>query len=227
MTEASELDGPDVPARAAAARARFRAETPANYRPWLHLATPFVFGGAVIAACISGLEGPALSNMIVVPIMWVVSIASEWRLHRDLLHKRAWPLRILYDLHTVSHHTMYVEGAMAIASPREFRSILFPPWALPLLAVIITPLALGLWRLFGGDVARLFVATAMLYVMVYEALHLTFHLPPGHPLRRVPGIEALSRHHERHHNPRRMQRYNFGVTSALWDRIRGTVANDP
>lgn len=226
MREPSGRDGEALPAHTAAARARYYAELPASYRPWLHLATPFGFGGAVIAGCVACLEGPGLADMAVVPIMWVVAIAAEWRFHRDLLHRRVPPVSILYDYHTVSHHAMYVEGAMAIASPRDFRSILFPVWALPALAVGITPLALVLGAVLGGDVARLLVATSMAYVMVYEALHLMFHLPAGHPLRELPGVEALSRHHARHHDPRRMQRENFGVTSALWDRVRGTVARD-
>ncbi|HEY8377222.1 MAG TPA: hypothetical protein VIK91_12065 [Nannocystis sp.] len=47
-----------------------------------------------------------------------------------------------------------------------------------------------------------------------------------YPLRRRRGIEALARHHERHHDPRRMQRDNTGVTRAPWDGVRGTVARD-
>ena len=164
--------------------------------------------------------------MVVVPAVWVIAVASEWRFHRELLHKRVPPLQLLYDKHTVSHHSMYVEEAMAIASARDFRSILFPAWALPGATFALAPLALGLGLSFGGDVGRLFLATCMLYVMVYEVLHLIYHLQPGHPLRRLPGIEALAQHHAQHHNPQRMQRLNFGVTSALWDRVRGTMARD-
>jgi sterol desaturase/sphingolipid hydroxylase (fatty acid hydroxylase superfamily) len=223
-----EPTGPDRAAAraAAAARARFHADLPASYRPWRHLATPFACGAAVIAACVACLEGPALSDMAIVPVMWIASIAVEWRFHRDWLHKRVPPLQILYDKHTVSHHAIYIEGAMAIGSPRDFRSILFPAYALPGLVLALSPPALALGWCLGGDVGRLFMATSMLYVMVYEALHLIYHLRPEHPLRRLPGIEALARHHARHHNPRQMQRHNFGVTSRLWDHVRGTVAKD-
>jgi len=208
----------------AAARVRYHAGLPRSYGPWRHLATPFVVGGAVIAGCIACLEGPALSDMMVVPAMWLVSIAVEWRFHRDLLHRRVPPFELLYDKHTVSHHSLYVDGAMQIGSARDFRSILFPWWALPALALALSPISLVLGLLFGGDVGRLFLATSMLYVMVYEALHLTYHLRPSHPLWRLPGVEGLARHHARHHDPRRMQRENLGVTSTLWDRVRGTVA---
>ncbi|MFZ6178575.1 sterol desaturase family protein [Nannocystis pusilla] len=224
MDQADALEASEVPPHVAAARARYHAGLPRTYRPWLHLAAPFACGAAVIAGCIACLEGPALSDMAVVPAMWIASIAVEWRFHRDLLHRRVPPLQLLYDKHTVSHHSLYVDGAMQIASARDFRSILFPWWALPALAAALGPPALLLGLVCGGDVGWLLMATGVLYVMVYEAMHLTYHLRPSHPLRRLPGVERLARHHALHHDPRRMQRENLGVTSTLWDRVRGTLA---
>lgn len=209
--------------RALDRRARFLAGLPAGYRPYLHLATPFVVGAAVIAGCIACLEGPGLRDLAAVPCLWVLAIATEWRFHRDWLHRRRAPAQWLYEAHTVSHHALYVEGAMEIAGPREFKAILFPAFAAPLLALLVAPVAWALGQLVGRDFGLLFLAAAMLYLLTYEALHLAFHLPRAHPLRRLPGVEALARHHARHHDPRAMQRGNFGVTSALWDRVRGTV----
>lgn len=222
------MEGPagSIRERARRERARFLAATSAGYRPWLHLATPFVVGAAVIGGCLACLEGPGLKDLAAVPILWIVAIATEWRFHRDWLHRRRRPLQFLYEAHTVSHHAMYVDGAMEIADARELRGILFPPFAAPLLAVLVAPIAWGVAQLAGRDFGLLLLAAAMLYLMTYEALHLAFHLPRAHPLRRLPIVAALAVHHARHHDPRRMQRANFGVTSALWDRVRGTVARD-
>lgn len=225
MAGPGESDG-RILGRAYEMRARFLAATPAGYRPLLHLATPFVVGAAVIGACLAGLEGPGLKDLLAVPLLWVVAIATEWRFHRDWLHRRRPPLQFLYEAHTVSHHAIYVEGAMEIADARELRGILFPAFAAPLLVVLVAPIAWGLAQLAGRDFGLLFLAAAMLYLMTYEALHLAFHLPRSHPLRRLRPVAALAPHHARHHDPRRMQRFNFGVTSALWDRVRGTVARD-
>jgi hypothetical protein len=52
--------------------------------------------------------------------------ATEWRAHRDLLHKRLPPLGALYDRHTPQHHLIFVDGAMALRDPREFRLVLIP-----------------------------------------------------------------------------------------------------
>lgn len=138
----------------AAARARYHAGLPPTYRPWLHLAAPFACGAAVIAGCLACLEGPAPWNMSVVPGMWIASLALERRFHRDLLHRRVPPLQWLRDKHTVSHHSLHVDGAMQIASARDFRSILFPWWAPPALAAALGPPALLLGLVFGGDVGR-------------------------------------------------------------------------
>lgn len=224
-----DLPDPDdraLPPRVRAMRDRFRAETPAGYRPLLHLATPFAVGGATIAGCLTCLEGPALSDLAVVPVTWLTAIAAEWRLHRDVLHKRRPPLQYAYEAHTVWHHAMYVEGAMEMASLRELRSILFPQWAVLVLVAGLVPLAWLLGQLLGHDAGLLFMATATAYFCTYEALHLAFHLPRAHPLRRLPLLERLSRNHTLHHDPRRMQRYHFGVTTGLWDRVRGTIARD-
>lgn len=212
-----------MPPRVLAMRERFRAETPPGYQPLLHLAMPLLVGLPVIAWCVAGLEGPGLRDMAVVPATWVAAIATEWRIHRDLLHRRAPPLEVLYEAHTVSHHAMYVEGAMAISSLSEVRGILFPPWATAAAAIGTAPIAWLLGQVLGGDAGRLFWATSLAYLITYEALHLSFHLPRAHPIRRLRVIARLSRNHTRHHDPRRMQRKNFGVTSTLWDRVRGTL----
>jgi sterol desaturase/sphingolipid hydroxylase (fatty acid hydroxylase superfamily) len=221
------MDGaPDefaAPPRVLAMRERFLAETPPGYRPRLHLAMPLLVGLPVIAWCVAGLQGPGLSDMLVVPLTWLAAVATEWRIHRDLLHRRVWPVQFLYDAHTVSHHAMYVEGAMEISRLREVRGILFPPWATAASAVGTAPLAGLIALVLGGDAGRLFWATALAYLIMYEALHLAFHLPRRHPIRRLWVIERLARNHTRHHDPRRMQRKNFGVTTALWDRVRGTL----
>lgn len=102
--------------RAHELRPRFLAATPAGYRPLVHLATPFAVGALVIGACLACLEGPGLKDLAAVPLLWVLAIATEWRFHRDWLHRRRRPLQFLYEAHTVSHHAMYVEGAMEIGA---------------------------------------------------------------------------------------------------------------
>jgi sterol desaturase/sphingolipid hydroxylase (fatty acid hydroxylase superfamily) len=207
--------------RTARDRAALLAETPRGYSPWFHLAFPNLFGATVIALCLRALDGPSGWQWSVVPAMVVVAIAAEWRFHRDVLHRRVAPFEVLYDYHTVSHHSIYRRGDMAIREARELRGILFPAWASVVLLVLVAPLALVVGRLLGRDAGLLLLATAHGYLMAYEWLHLAYHLPER--LRGWWPLRPLARWHEAHHDPRIMQRANFGVTSPLWDWLRGTA----
>lgn len=207
--------------RVARDRAQLLAETPRDYNPWLHFAFPNLFGGLIIAACLRTLTGPSLAQWLVVPAMIVIAIATEWRFHRDILHRRTPPFTLLYDYHTVSHHSIYQRGDMAIHEPRELRGILFPSWATAVLLLIIAPFALTLAWLLGRDAGLLLLATAHAYLIAYEWLHLAYHLPER--LRRWWPLRPLADWHATHHDPRVMQQANFGVTSPLWDYVRGTA----
>ena len=208
--------------RAARDRAQLLAETPRGYNPWFHLAFPYLFGGLVIAVSLANLTGPSLAQWLVVPAMIVVAIATEWRFHRDVLHRRrAPPFGVLYDYHTVSHHSIYQRGDMAIHEPRELRGILFPVWAIAGLFAAAAPIALVLGWLLGRDAGLLFLATTHGYLLTYEALHLAYHLPA--PYRGWWPLRPLAEWHAAHHDPRVMQHANFGVTTPLWDHVRGTA----
>ena len=67
------------------------------------------------------------------------------------------------------------------------------------------------------------MATAVAYVLSYEWLHLAHHLPAEGAIGRLRVARWARRHHQRHHEPHLMHRWNFNVTVPLWDRVRGTV----
>lgn len=207
--------------RAARDRAQLLAQTPRDYKPWFHLGFPNLFSGVVIAACLVALAGPSVGQWLVVPTMLVFGIAFEWRFHRDILHRRTAPLGLFYDYHTVSHHSIYQRGDMEIHEPRELRGILFPYWACVVVFLVIAPFALGTAWLLGRDAGLLLLATAHAYLLAYEWLHLAYHLPLR--FRRWWPLRPLAEWHAVHHDPRIMQKANFGVTSPLWDYVRGTA----
>ena len=205
-----------------AARARLLAKIPRGYRPWLHLAVPNVYGALVIAACVCSLEGPGPWQWSTLPLVFVAAQGIEWRFHRDLLHRRVPPLQWLYDAHAVSHHAVFVRGAMAIREARELRGVLFPWWAIVALTLLMAPFAWTLAALFGRDVGLLFLVATHAYLMIYEWLHTIYHLPGRSWILRMWPFRGLAEHHAVHHEPRWMPRANFGVTTPLWDWLRGT-----
>lgn len=210
-----------------AARESFRAQVvaaiPAWYSPWGHLLFPSVFGLGIIAAMIALLSHLRPIELLTVPAIWLVSNAVEWRLHKYVLHHRFPLFTMLYDRHTPQHHRIFTSDDMAMRSAREFRLVLIPFYGIVGIVVMDTPFAAALWMYGLRNVACLFVATSVFYVLTYEWLHLCYHLPASHPISRNPIIRRMRRHHAIHHSPSLMQRWNFNVTVPLWDLVRGTV----
>src|SRR5262249_5152492 len=196
---------------------------PPGYSPAFHLAFPSVVGiGAAVAAGLF-LRDVRAVELLVVPFVFLLSNMTEWRAHRDLLHRRTWPLEVLYDRHTPEHHRVYTTDDMAIRDVREFRLVLIPAYGILAVAVAAAPGPVVLALLGLRNAALLWIATAMLYVVAYEWMHLAYHLPESSFVGRMRVVARFRRHHAIHHDPRLMQKWNFNVTFPIWDRVRGTI----
>jgi hypothetical protein len=211
--------GPVAPEGRNELRARLvRRRASGLYCPWIHLTVPSLIGLALVAGCVLMLREPRAWELLCLPPWLVACNASEWWIHRHLMHHRVWAF---YDRHTPEHHAAYTSDDMAIQSPREFPLVLIPGYAVVILFVGTLPI-LGVGVLAGQrNLGLLLYAASVAYVLAYEWLHLLCHLPA-----RVVGdgrlVTALRRHHALHHSPRFMQQWNFNVTVPLWDRVRRT-----
>lgn len=222
-----EPAGPSAPSDREAFRAQLVAAIPGWYSPWAHLLFPSLVALLVIAGMISLLRDLRPLQLLTIPVVYLVSNAVEWRLHRDVLHRRFPFFEVIYDRHTPQHHRMFVDGDMAMRERREFRLVLIPFYGVLGIIAMDAPAALLLGWLGLRNVAALFIATSAFYVVSYEWLHLAYHLPETHPVGRLAIIARLRRHHATHHDPRLMQRWNFNVTVPLWDLVRGTIYRGP
>lgn len=209
-----------------ALRRRLVDAIPGWYSPLLHLVLPSVFGLAILVGCVWLIERLVWWELSSVAVTFLLSNINEWRAHKYLLHRRSRLAPVLYDRHTPEHHMVYVTHDMAMKSQSEFRLVLIPAYGILLIFVATLVPGAGLWAAGLPNVACLFVATAMVYVLSYEWLHLSYHLPPDSFVGRRRLVALLRHHHAVHHDPRRMQRYNFNVTVPLWDWVRGTIAPD-
>jgi hypothetical protein len=220
---------PRAPGRLSSARrnelrARLVAEIPAWYRPWVHLAFPSLVGLAVITACAWLLHDLRPGELATVPLTFVLLNASEWRIHRDVLHQRTRLAGVLYDRHTPQHHMIFVTDDLAMRSTREFRLVLIPAYGILAAALGALPIPLLLWLGLGlRNPALLFMAVTMAYVVGYEWLHLSYHASSSSWIGRRALIQRLRRHHAVHHSPELMQQWNFNVTLPLWDWVRRTI----
>jgi fatty acid hydroxylase family protein len=208
-------------------RAEYRdellARVPRRYSPLLHLAIPSLGGLTVAALALSSLRGLQAWQVAFVPLFLLIGNVIEWHAHRGLLHRRTRFLEVLYERHTPQHHMMYVADDMAIRSARELRFVLLPAYGLFAIVLVTSPVAVALGMLAGRNLAALWVASAALYVLSYEWLHLSYHLPPEGRIGRLALVQFLRRHHQFHHAPHLMQRWNFNVTLPVWDLVRGTA----
>jgi hypothetical protein len=192
------------------------------YSPWVHVAVPSLFGLAAIAAAAALIRDLTVLDVLFGLGLFVLSNAAEWRIHKSLLHKRMPFATVLYDRHTPMHHMVFVTDDMAIRKWEEFRLVLLPAYAVVLLGVGLSPMAAALWYSGHPNLACIFVIETMGYVVTYEWLHLSYHLPPESFIGRLGLIRFLRRHHALHHDPRMMQKWNFNVSLPLWDLVKRT-----
>jgi hypothetical protein len=207
-------------------RRRIVAETPGWYSPTAHFLFPAVLGVGLIVACGWWVRHPTVPQLMTIPIVFVCSNAFEWRAHKYALHRRTRLAPVLYDRHTPIHHRLFVEEDMAVRDRREYRLVLMPAFGVVAIFVLTAPVMALLWLLLSVNTAALFMATSIGYVLLYEWLHLSYHLPTSSLVGRSRIIARLRRHHARHHDPRLMQRWNMNVSIPLWDWVRGTIHRD-
>jgi hypothetical protein len=202
-------------------------EIPWWYNPWGHLAS--TTGVALVTLAVSAWQLHAATasmkwtDFLTIPIVFLLANFFEWRVHKHVLHRRRWPMQVIYDKHTPMHHMIYVEDDMAMRTRQEFRLVLMP--AMGVLGVVIatTPFALAVAYLWSPAAGYLFLVASSVYMVAYELLHLSYHLPKDSFIGRRPLIAKLRAHHAKHHDPRFMQRWNFNVNIPLFDWILGTM----
>lgn len=203
-------------------------EIPRWYRPLAHLAATTGIGLAVLVVSIVSIarleQSLRWTDLLVIPAVVLFANWYEWRVHKDVLHKRTWPFEVLYDRHTPMHHMVYVEDDMAIRDRREFRLVLIPAAGVLGIVLAAAPVAFAIAHFWSPAAGWLFLLSASLFMVSYEVLHLCYHAPKSSFVGRRAIIAKLRAHHARHHDPRLMQRYNFNVTVPLFDWIMGTMA---
>lgn len=209
-----------------ARRAQLVAGIPGWYSGLVHFALINLAGLAAIAGALWLLERPTAWHAAVAPAFFVFANLFEWWVHRGPLHRPVRGLRVLYERHTRSHHLAFVQGDMAIRATRELQLVLFPPYVFPMLFVMNAPLVGLLWLAGGRDLGLVFLASVVAYYLVYEWLHTLHHWPRESWLGRRRLVSRLRRHHEAHHDVRRMIRGNWNVSFPLWDWLLGTTLEE-
>lgn len=222
--ELSPIDQETGLERRDVARARLLGHVPRFYNPWVHLACTSGVGLAVLVLAAVNVHHVRLVELLIVPLTFFFATGFEWRVHKTLLHKRTFPFQELYDRHTPDHHAIYHESDMAMRSTNEFRLVLIPAIGIAGIVASTAPFAWLVARVLGANAGWLFLMASGVFMVSYELLHLSYHLPPESFIGRLRAIRFLARHHARHHDPRLMRRWNFNVTLPVFDWLYGTIA---
>lgn len=205
-------------------RKRFVDETPSWYHGSLHLAfTLTVTGGTLIACWLAIHQATIWEWLLVVPI-FLFGNWCEWASHRWVLHRPVKGLGMVYKRHAGVHHQFFTDHDLSYKSHKEWRALLFPPFAPVAFLLAAAPAALVLWAIWSTNAALIVMLTMAGYFPMYEGLHTTAHLrgPKWDWLGRVPLVNTVRFMHVVHHDRAFMQRRNFNLTFPICDALFDT-----
>lgn len=217
-----EHEAPDV-AEVPDYRKRHRREIPEEYNPFVFFGTTNLAGLGIVAAAAWQIEDVAPLEWLTIPLAFLFANFVEYMVHRGPLHVKKQPLEILFNRHTLLHHDYFRHTDMAFTRRQELVAVLFPYWAIGLvLAAALVPYAL-LLMIATPNVAHLFVIVAIGYYLLYEWLHLVYHLPDESWVARLGLVQRLRQHHRIHHHRKLMTHYNFNITFPIFDMVFRTT----
>jgi sterol desaturase/sphingolipid hydroxylase (fatty acid hydroxylase superfamily) len=200
---------------------------PRRYNGIVHFAGTNLLAFGTIVLCASGLNNVQPLEWLAMPLSFLLANVVEWLAHRGPMHNRRPYMDIVFQRHTLTHHEYFHHDTMETDSHREWYYVLFPVWGIAAIFLPAIPVGLLAWWLLSANIALLFLIVAAGYYILYEWLHLLYHLSEEHWLANTALVRRLRRHHQHHHNKRLMQRYNFNVTFPIADYLFGTAYRPP
>ncbi|WP_374354759.1 SRPBCC family protein, partial [Chitinimonas sp.] len=206
-------------------RERYRANVSPRYQPWLHGGFVLSYGLACIALLWRHIDLASLHavELLALPAALVLANLGEYLVHQRLGHHKTRLGKLFYQRHTGDHHSFFSETAMVPQSPLDWRVILFPPWLIVLVSLIIVLPAWLALRQFNANIAALFAGMLMASYLLYEFVHACEHLPEGHLFTRLPGIPQMRCLHALHHRHGLMRDHNLNIVFPLMDWFFGTL----
>ncbi|NNF16346.1 MAG: hypothetical protein HKN70_06340 [Gammaproteobacteria bacterium] len=208
-------------------RERYRAQISPRYNPFRHLLWVFGTGLLLMGFISATLESVRLLELLVVPLTLIVTNFGEYATHRWLGHDHRRRGSMFYTRHFVEHHGFYSHKSMAIEQGRDLRLVLFPIWLIFAMSLgVIAPLSALLAWLWSTNAAALFAITALASYLLYEFMHLCFHLPADNRLTTLPGVAFMRLRHTVHHDPAHMGDCNFNLTWPMCDWALDTTARE-
>ena len=212
----------EIVARSLSYRKQYVEDTPGWYRGELHLGFTLAFTIGVVWYCAAQLQNTTWQEWLFVVIpMFLFGNWAEWAAHRYLLHSPKTWIKSAYKRHVATHHQFFSHKTLDYNGHKEWRALLFPPFAPVLFVLAALPAALLIGNLWSANAGYIAMLTMASYFLMYEGLHTLSHLE--HPiLDRLPLVNTVRRMHVLHHNPDFMHTRNFNLTFPICDALFGT-----
>jgi hypothetical protein len=200
---------------------------PNSYNLYIYFGAINMLGIGVICVSLLIVSNTVMWEFTTIPIVFLLANIVEYFFHKGPLHHRCKAVDRVFEGHTIGHHGYFPHNNMGVKNVRETYWVFFPWFAIILLLIFAIPIC-GLlwWATQSSNVATFFLVTSTSYFLLYEWLHLTYHLPQDTYVFRIPvlgrSLLYLRTHHEVHHNQKLMGKYNFNITFPILDWVFGT-----
>lgn len=203
-------------------RQQYRDSTPKWYRGELHLAFTLSFTVGVIVYCALQLENTTGLEWLMVAPIFLFGNYIEWAAHRYLLHRPTKAFRAVYKRHVATHHRFFTHEDLSFNDHKDWRALLFPPFAPVLFVLSALPIALVVGNFWSANAGYISMITMAGYFLMYEAMHTASHIENSKLLDNFPLLNTVRRMHVIHHHPALMQTKNFNLTFPICDALFGT-----
>jgi hypothetical protein len=203
-------------------REEYVDSTPSWYRGEYHLAFTLVFTGSVLLYSLSKIHDLTNQELWSIIPMFLFGNWAEWAGHRYILHNPNGPLKAVYKRHVGTHHQFFTHLTLDYKGHKDWRALLFPPFAPVLFVLSAIPLVILGGLIFSSNVAYIMMATIATYYLMYEGMHTLSHIENSPFLDKFPLLNTVRRMHVAHHNPEFMHKYNFNLTFPICDLLFGT-----
>lgn len=158
-----------------------------------------------------------LTAVLILPFAFLYGEAVQYLTHKYQQHRKIRFHQRIFEMHSVWHHGMFSNNKMNVDSFKDINMVILPFFIhVFVIGLIYFPLGLLIDMYFLSDFGWLVMFAITLQLIWYEIVHTLSHLD------NPPVLKSLARHHKEHHNPKLMGKYNFGISTTIFDRVFGT-----
>lgn len=153
---------------------------------------------------------------------FVLAFYLEYKSHSGPMHFKKDSK--IYINHAVRHHNFFDHMKMYYTSSKDYDFTLNQPKIILMNTIINVYLPGGIFYLIHHEYGLTYFLAGFFYFYINEMLHFYYHLNSENFIVRVskiflPFVYTMRKHHQLHHNKKNMDRFNFGISSSLFDYI--------